>query len=138
MLRLSKKVDYAIILLVHLGRVSKPVSAQEIASHYLLPQPMVANILKQLSSAGMIESKRGQQGGYCLDQSPDRITLSDIIQVIDGSFTLVECVRSRDDCKVQESCPTQNSLLALHSKLEGFMTSITLRELIEPQTELCL
>ncbi len=54
MLKLSKKTDYAIILLCHLGDVDAPVSAQEIAGNYQLPQPMVANILKQLGAAGLI------------------------------------------------------------------------------------
>ena len=66
MLKLSKKTDYAIILLCHLGDVDAPVSAQEIAGNYQLPQPMVANILKQLGAAGLIQSVRGQHGGYVL------------------------------------------------------------------------
>ena len=54
MLKLSKKTDYAIILLCHLGDVDAPVSAQEIAGNYQLPQPMVANILKQLGALSLI------------------------------------------------------------------------------------
>ena len=45
MLKLSKKTDYAIILLTHLGEVNAPASAQKVAEHYQLPYPMVANIL---------------------------------------------------------------------------------------------
>jgi len=66
MLKLSKKTDYAIILLTHLGEEEVPVSAQEVATHYKLPYPMVANILKQLVSSGLIESIRGKHGGYVL------------------------------------------------------------------------
>jgi len=50
MLKLSKKTDYAIILLTHLGEKEVPVSAQEVATHYKLPYPMVANILKGTSN----------------------------------------------------------------------------------------
>ena len=81
MLKLSKKTDYAIILLCHLGDVEYPVSAQEIAGNYQLPQPMVANILKQLAAAGLIQSVRGQRGGYVLARPAEAITLSDIISV---------------------------------------------------------
>ena len=63
MLKLSKKTDYAIILLAHLGEAESPVRAQEIAGLYDLPQPMVANILKQLCVAGLVQSIRGQRGG---------------------------------------------------------------------------
>ena len=66
LLKLSKKTDYAIILLTHFGEEEDPVSAQEVAKHYKLPYPMVANILKQLVSSGLIESIRGKHGGYVL------------------------------------------------------------------------
>ena len=79
MLKLSKKTDYAIILLTHLGGQIDPVSAQEVASFYKLPYPMVANILKQLVSSGLIKSNRGQNGGYVLGRSPDDINLSENI-----------------------------------------------------------
>ena len=86
MLRLSKKVDYAIILLSHLGAASGPISAQEMSSHYRLPQPMIANILKQLAASQLVESTRGVQGGYVLQRQTDQISLAEIVRVIDGPF----------------------------------------------------
>ena len=83
MLRLSKKVDYAIILLSHLGEASGPISAQEVSSHYHLPQPMIANILKQLAASQLVESTRGVQGGYVLQRQTDQISLAEIVRVID-------------------------------------------------------
>ncbi|MGK5091658.1 Rrf2 family transcriptional regulator [Deltaproteobacteria bacterium TL4] len=131
MLQLSKKVDYAIILLSHLGCSAVPVSAQEIATKYLLPQSMVANILKQLSATGMIVSKRGQSGGYSLNRPPEKVTLAEIIQVVDNEFTLVECAHQGQKCKVKH-CPTQGPLIALHTKIREFMESTTLATLISP------
>ncbi|MEE2599463.1 MAG: Rrf2 family transcriptional regulator, partial [SAR324 cluster bacterium] len=96
MLKLSKKTDYAIILLAHLGRQIDPVSAQEVASIYKLPYPMVANILKQLVSSGLIKSTRGQNGGYVLRRSADDINLSEIIRITESTFELVECVHEED------------------------------------------
>ena len=99
MLKLSKKTDYAIILLCHLGDVESPVSAKEIAGNYQLPQAMVANILKQLGATGLIQSVRGQHGGYVLARHPDLITLSDIISVTDNPFNLVECAHEEELCR---------------------------------------
>ncbi len=129
LLRLSKKTDYAIILLSHLAVNSDPVSAQELASAYHLPQPMVANILKLLASSGVIESKRGQQGGYSLVQNPEDLSMAEIIRVTDTSFNLVECAHEEDcACKISQWCPTQEPLIALHKKIESFMASLTLSE----------
>ena len=130
MLKLSKKTDYAIILLTHLGEGKFPVSAQEVASHYKLPYPMVANILKQLVSSGLIESTRGKHGGYVLAKPTNEINLAEIIMVTDSPFNLVECVHDEDNCKVHQYCPTRRPLLALHKKIQQFVEETTLAAII--------
>ena len=130
MLKLSKKTDYAIILLTHLGEEKFPVSAQEVATHYKLPYPMVANILKQLVSSGLIESTRGKHGGYVLAKQTNEINLAEIIMVTDSPFNLVECVHDEDNCKVHQYCPTRRPLLALHKKIQQFVEETTLAAII--------
>ena len=131
MLKLSKKTDYAIILLTHLGEVNTPVSAKKVAEHYQLPYPMVANILKLLVSSGLINSTRGQGGGYVLARPAENIILSEIIQVTDTPFTLVECVHDEALCNVQECCPTKSTLIALHKKIQQFIEETTLATIIK-------
>ena len=130
MLRISKKTDYAIILLTHLGKSLDHVSAQKVAKHYKLPYSMVANILKQLVSSGLIESTRGQRGGYVLSRPADEIKLSEIIEVTDSPFSLVECVHDDDLCKIYQCCPTQRPLIALHNKIQQFFEETTLAAII--------
>ena len=130
MLKLSKKTDYAIILLAHLGEVDVPVSAQEMATHYKLPYPMVANILKQLVSSGLIESIRGKHGGYILAMPAEEINLVEIIKVTDSPFNLVECAHDEEICKVHQCCPTRRPLLALHQKIRQFVEETTLASII--------
>ena len=131
MLKLSKKTDYAIILLTHLGEQESPVSAQEVATFYKLPYPMVANILKQLASSGLIESTRGQRGGYVLARSTEEINLSEVIRITDSTFELVECVHDEDLCKVHQCCPTRRPLISLHNKIQNFVEETTLASIIE-------
>lgn len=137
MLKLSKKTDYAIILLTHLGESHTPVSAQELASHYRLPNPMTANILKQLVTVGITESVRGQHGGYVLARPAESISLAEIVRVMDGPFTLVDCVHEKECCKVSLWCPTRGPLMALHRRIEQFLVETTLASIIaESQLDL--
>ncbi|MAE16706.1 MAG: Rrf2 family transcriptional regulator [Deltaproteobacteria bacterium] len=137
MLKLSKKTDYAIILLTHLGEMHMPVSAQELSAHYRLPHPMTANILKQLVTVGMTESVRGQHGGYVLARPAEGVTLAEIVQVMDGPFTLVDCVHQEEGCKVSQCCSTRGALIALHRRMEQFMEETTLASIIaESQLDL--
>ena len=130
MLKLSRKTDYAIVLLTHLGESVDHVSAQKVAKHYKLPYSMVANILKQLVSSGLIKSNRGQHGGYVLARSANEIKLSEIIEVTDSPFSLVECAHDEDLCKVSHCCPTHRPLVALHQKIQKFFEDTTLAAII--------
>ena len=131
MLKLSKKTDYSIIILTHLGGASAPVSAKKVSEHYQLPYPMVSNILKVLVSSGLIKSIRGQRGGYVLSVPAQKIHLSEIIQVTDNPFALVECVHNKDLCKVRQCCPTKSPLIALHNKIQQFIEETTLDAIIK-------
>ena len=131
MLKLTKKTDYAIILLTHLGEVNVPVSAQKIAEYYQLPYPMVSNILKLLVSSGLIRSTRGKKGGYLLAKPAEKIILSEIIEVTDNPFSLVECVHDVELCEVQKCCPTKRTLIALHEKIQKFIEETTLSSIID-------
>jgi Rrf2 family protein len=91
---------------------------------------MVANILKQLVSSGLIESTRGKHGGYVLAKPADEINLAEIIMVTDSPFNLVECVHDEDNCKVHQCCPTRGPLLALHHKIQQFVEETTLAAII--------
>ena len=125
MLKLAKKTDYAIILLSHLGAATLPVSANAVSKAYSLPYPMVANILKQLVSYGLVLSVRGQHGGYLLAKSPEEIKLSEIIEATDNVFKLVECCNNDYTCKIHHQCPTRNPLICLHLKIKKFFEETT-------------
>ena len=130
-LKLSKKTDYAIILLTHLSEVNTPVSAYKVSEYYQLPYPMVANILKLLVSSGLIKSTRGQHGGYVLARPAENIILSEIIKVTDNPFTLVECAHDEELCKVQKCCPTKHTLISLHNKIQQFLEETTLATIVK-------
>ena len=130
-LKLSKKTDYAIILLTHLGEVNSPVSAHKVSEYYQLPYPMVANILKLLVSSGLIKSSRGKRGGYVLARPAENIVLSEIIKVTDNPFTLVECAHDEELCKVQKCCPTKHTLISLHNKIQQFIEETTLATIVK-------
>ena len=129
MLRLSKKIDYGLILLSHMCAEPAAVSARDIAARYDLPQPMVANILKALAAHGVLESTRGVQGGYELARAPHEITLAEVVDALEGPFNLVDCVAGEDSCKFTQVCPTHDPIQVVHQKFQNFMSRLTLTEI---------
>jgi Rrf2 family protein len=101
MLRISKKADYAVFLLGAIARQgaypggpaeTSVVSAHEIARQAGLNKSVVANLLKEFAKHGILESVRGLKGGYKLVRPPQQVTLGQILEVVEGRFTLVDCI----------------------------------------------
>lgn len=101
MLRISKKADYAVFLLGAIARQGAypggpagdaVVSAHEIAKLAGLNKSVVANLLKEFARRNLLESVRGLRGGYRLGKAPSAISLGEILEVVEGPFTLVDCI----------------------------------------------
>jgi Rrf2 family protein len=138
MILISRKVDYAILALVHLMRSKEGFSAREVASQYNLSRPFLANILKELCHHGFIESQRGIHGGYRLVRKPSQLTMDEIISALDGPFQLMSCARSEGDdaCGLAESCPVKGPLRVVHDRIAAVLLSTTLEDLGRGETPL--
>ncbi len=137
MLKLSKKVDYALILLGRLHSSGacpgagglQAASARDMAARYNLPQPMVANILKSLTGSGILTSTRGAQGGYALARDAARITLAELVEALDGPIGLMDCTSAQTSCEHQNGCPMHSPIQRVHAKFREFMASYTLADI---------
>ena len=130
MLKFSKKVDYGLILLSKLRHEPVSASARGIAAHYRLPAPMVANILKQLTGAGILVSTRGPRGGYELAHDPADISLADVVRALEGEFSLVDCTTAENTCQYSELCPTHDPIQAVHRRFLDFMSEYKIDEIL--------
>lgn len=91
-MKISRKVEYASRVLAQLARchgTSKMPHIEELAEIEKVPANYLVQILNELRNAGLIQSRRGKQGGYCLARNPAEISIADIIRAIDGE--LMEC-----------------------------------------------
>ena len=85
-MRVSAKTDYALRAAVELARhdTAEPVKGERIASAQDIPLRFLENILGELRKAGIVDSRRGADGGYMLAQPPAEIALADVIRAVDG------------------------------------------------------
>ena len=88
----------------------------------------------------MVDSVRGAHGGYRLAQSPERITLAELIDTMEGPVRLAPCVGGGDGdgsngCGARSLCPIQGPLQLLHDRLREFFGEITLAELVAVESQ---
>lgn len=134
MLKISKLSDYGLLASVYLARHrGKVVAAREIAGFYHLPVPMVTKVLKTLHSGGLIESHRGAGGGYSFDGDTKRLTLGDLLAVLEGPWDLVECETTDDDghavCAIRTACPSRRFMFGINRTIKNAFEQVTLDDL---------
>jgi len=107
MISLSNTVGHAIRALACLaGCTNPPANIKDIAECSDVPKAYLAKIVKKLNDSGIIESKRGNQGGIWLSRPPKLISLLDVSIALDGEDFLGACLLGSGHCSDERTCPT--------------------------------
>lgn len=136
-MRLSSRGEYGVRAMIYLALnynqgfipLSKIASAEDISQQYL------EQIFAGLRRSGLILSNRGVKGGYTLALPPQSIYVGDIIRVLDGPITPVECVSNEgneDECRCgkSENCLARNLWLKLRDHINQLLDGITLQDML--------
>jgi Rrf2 family protein len=131
-MKLSSKSRYGVRMMVDLADCcdSNPVFLKEVAKREAISEKYLSLIVIPLRSAGLLQSTRGAHGGYRLARKPEEITLSDILQVLEGDICLVGCVKDAAVCSRISTCPTRDVWALLGQKIGDTLRSITLADLV--------
>ena len=131
MLRLSKKADYALMAVRHLALPdgASSTSAREIAEQYDIPLELMAKVLQRLVREGLLVSTQGRRGGYTLSRVPAAISVSDVIQAIDGPFTVTACSTDNDDCDQYSKCSIRDPLWRIRERIAATLDTVTIAEM---------
>ncbi|MBY0457685.1 MAG: Rrf2 family transcriptional regulator, partial [Gemmataceae bacterium] len=83
---LSRKADYALLVLSYLYQHKAGGTAKAAADQFGLSRPFVANILKELCGKGFVTSHRGVKGGYTLARDAAAVTLAELLESMEDGF----------------------------------------------------
>ncbi|HET6575107.1 MAG TPA: Rrf2 family transcriptional regulator [Fimbriiglobus sp.] len=132
---LSRKADYAMLIVSYLHHKPEGGNARTIAERFGLSRPFVANILKELCHRGYVVSHRGVKGGYALKESARAVTLADFLASIDEGFRLTLCNHTADPtdvCSLEASCPVRGPLSDIHRRIVDVLRGVTLADVVAP------
>jgi Rrf2 family protein len=131
MLRLSKKADYALIAMKHLAQKHRATStsAREIAEQYDIPIELMAKVLQRLVRNRLLVSTQGTRGGYTLGRSSGSISVADVIEAIDGPFTITACSTEKHDCEQYSKCSVRDPLWQIRERIAAALGTVTLADI---------
>ena len=143
-MRVSAKADYAVRAMVTLaadGAGKGPVKGDRIAEAQEIPLRFLENILGELRHAGLVQSRRGMDGGYWLARPPDDVTLAEIIRAVEGPLASVRGEPPNELSFTGAAKPLREVWIALRANIRDILESVTLadvvaRDLPEPVREI--
>ena len=124
MLKLTRKLEYALIALRHMqDKGDTFISAKEIADMYLIPRELLAKTLQQMAKLNYIRATQGPRGGYRIRKGLTKISLTQFIEDIEGPIGIVDC-SINSDCIQLGNCNIRMPLKQINNNIRSIFNGI--------------
>jgi Rrf2 family protein len=133
-MKLSTKGRYGLRAMLDLASNAEesPRTIHAIAERQEISERYLEQLLIPLKQSGLVKSVRGSQGGYILGRAPQDISVGDIIRVLEGPLSPVDCVSEQnpDDCKRAGICVTRPIWTKVRDCIAEVLVSYSLQDLV--------
>lgn len=135
-MKVSTRGEYGVRAMVALAKNygDGPMSISAVARESSVPYAYLEQLIVPLRRAGLVESKRGAQGGYVLSRSPEQMRIGEIYRVMEGPVAPMECVsedESEQTCPLIDNCETRPVWLKVRDSIVDAIDSMTLADLVK-------
>lgn len=129
-------VDYslkALLMLADRYPSAQPLRVEEIAVVQGVPENYLRRLLIELKRGRLVLSQKGPSGGYMLARPPARITMADVVEIIEGDYTPVECLEegANSFCPRDSGCPMRDVWRDVRDSVVSILRNATLQSLAE-------
>jgi len=142
-LGISTKGEYGVRIMVDLAKHygEHPRSLTDISQAELLPLAYLEQLVKMLreSNPPLVISTRGAHGGYRLSRSPEKISMGEIVRVLEGPIAPMICATEGEMtqiCGFLDSCKTRSLWATLRDVVARTLDNMTLADLVADSPEL--
>ncbi len=128
---LSRKADYGVRAMVDIARQppANRIVVADIAKRQNIPAFYLAKIVPHLARAGLVRTTLGAAGGITLNIPPDRISLLQVIEAIDGPLALNRCSVDPAGCEHHATCSTLDTWCRAQSQLNHLLAETHISDL---------
>ena len=138
-MKISAKSRYGLRAMVYLARSKKICSVKTIAQDENISFDYLEKIFSKLEKADLVKAKRGAQGGYLLARSPQKITVGEIVRVLEETMAIAPCVAEEKEkkyhCPLRRMCSIRNVWQKTQDTLNSTLDSIILTDLVDKKYE---
>lgn len=137
-MRLTNESDYALRITNELAVAGTVVSAKDLAEKTGVTIRFALKILRKLSLAGIVDSKKGAQGGYYLKRSPAEVSVGEVIETIEGPIHVSNCSRVDYTCPrsvAEDECRFHQYFCDLNARIRKELYEVKLSSVFGKELE---
>ena len=130
---LTKKSEYALLSLVSIAKSNEPKNVEVLATELGISKSFLAKILQNLAKHDILNSFKGNNGGFTLKKSCEELTILEITTIAEEKTPSVfECTSVAGSCSSSYNgmCTVFPLLANLQNKINGFLADLTLKDII--------
>jgi len=131
-MRISAKADYAVRAAAELAAASpagRPVKGEQLAAAQGIPHRFLENILSDLRNAGLLQTRRGAEGGYALTRTPSEISVAEVLRAVEGPLAAVQGSRPEGLVYPGAAARLPEVWVALRANLRAVLERVSLADL---------
>ena len=129
MLKITRKVEYALIAVRHLKEnPRKLISVSEISKLYGIPKEVLAKTMQKLAGANIVSSAKGPHGGYKATRRSSKITLNDFFEVLEGPTAIMDCYFD-SGCDHLSNCNIRTPINKINDSIRSLFNKLTLADI---------
>jgi Rrf2 family protein len=131
-MEITRRTDYAVRMVLELAsHGGRPLSVRALAESQDIPYAFARGIQRDLTTAGLLRTRRGASGGAVLARAPDDISLLDVIQATQNTVSAAVCTKDSTWCTRMGDCSVHRVWREADELMAGFLGSKSLVGLIE-------
>ena len=136
-MKVTQEADYAIRICCVLDETDGMLDAESIADKVAITKPIALKVLRKLKACGIVDSQQGAVGGYTLSSDPEKLTVCNIIEAIEGDVCISKCLNGDHPCSRNGlnkiGCKMHIAFTAINQALIEKLSSITVRSITDPE-----
>lgn len=131
-MRISTKGRYGLRTLMDIAmhQDKGAVTLNDIAKRQSISVKYLWQVINPLKTAGLLSVTRGAKGGYMLARHPEEITMLEVVTILEGPLSLVDCLTQTDSCNHIDTCVARSVWQEVNRAVEKALSGITLAEVL--------
>jgi len=130
-IKLSTRSRYGVRFLVDLARHSGTASLREVAEREGISEKYLWSMVPPLKNAGLISTARGAGGGCSLAKPAGKITLREVIAILDGGIRLADCTMGEGGCDRVGRCGMATVWMEIEKRLEAVLEGYSIESIVQ-------